>query len=118
MNLRQATLSDYASILAFYEDVIEHTPMMPRFARWQKGKHPTADGIRAFIEEGSMLLYEEGSIVGAMALTMYQGKEYHAIEWLQNVADDEAAVIHILAVSPRRQGEGIGATGQRGSLPP
>ena len=110
MNLRQATLSDYESILDFYWDVSEGTPQMELYARWKKGKHPTAEAIRSFIEEGSMSLYEEGgSIVGAMALAMYQGEDYHAIQWLRDVADDEAAVIHILAVSPDRQGEGIGA---------
>jgi hypothetical protein len=29
-----------------------------------------------------MYLYkEDGAIVGAMAITMYQGKDYHAIDW-------------------------------------
>lgn len=47
MRLRQATLSDYESILAFYGDVTERTPQMELYARWKKGKHPTAEGIRA-----------------------------------------------------------------------
>ena len=109
MKLRQANLSDYGSILAFYDDVIERTPDIGLYARWQKGKHPTAEGIKGYIEEGSMYLYEQHGIVGAMALTMYQGEDYHAIKWLQDVADEEAAVIHILTVRPDRQGEGIGS---------
>ena len=44
-----------------------------------------------------------------MAVTMYQSEDYHAIDWLQQVADDEVAVIHILAVSPDYQGKGIGS---------
>jgi ribosomal protein S18 acetylase RimI-like enzyme len=83
---------------------------MSLFARWSKGKHPTADGIRSYIKEGSMYLYkEQGVIVGAMAVTMYQGEDYHAIEWSQPVPDDEVAVIHILAVHPDRQGSGVGS---------
>ena len=39
---------------------------------------------------------------------MYQGDDYHAIEWPQQVADDKAAVIHILAVNPDFQSKGIG----------
>ena len=67
-------------------------------------------GILTYIEEGSMYLYrEDGCIVGAMAVTMYQGEDYHAIEWMRQVGDDEVAVIHILAVSPDRQGEGVGS---------
>lgn len=56
-----------------------------------------------------MYLYKEnGQIVGAMAVTMYQGDDYHPIEWLQSLKDNEVAVIHILAVSPDYQGKGIG----------
>ena len=57
MILQRATPDDYASIIAFYDDVIERTPSVAEYARWQKGKHPTADGIKAYIEEGSMDLY-------------------------------------------------------------
>ena len=110
MQLDLATIRDYESIIAFYDDVIEHTPCVTKYARWQKGKHPTAEGIKAYIEEGSMYLYkEEGLIVGAMAVTMYQGADYHAVEWSKQVADNEAAVIHILAVRPDKQGAGIGS---------
>ena len=108
--MQLATISDFDSIVAFYDDVIERTPSIGKHARWHKGKHPTAEGIRAYIEEGSMYLYKEQDIiVAAMALTMYQGEDYHAIEWLKQVQDDEVAVIHILAVSPDRQGTGIGS---------
>jgi len=110
MKLQQASITDYASVLSFYNDVTERTPEIERFARWQKGKHPTADGIKSYIQEGSLYLYrEQDVIVGAMAVTMYQGEDYHAIDWSGNVADDEVAVIHILAVSPDKQGAGIGS---------
>ena len=110
MKINRATTENYESIIVFYDDVTDRTPDMERFARWQKGKHPTHDGIRAYIEEGSMYLYKENdTIVGAMAVTMYQGTDYHAIEWSRQVQDNEVAVIHILAVSPDCQGKGIGA---------
>jgi ribosomal protein S18 acetylase RimI-like enzyme len=110
MKLNQAEIEDYDSIIAFYDDVTGRTPDMTVYARWSKRKHPTLEGIKAYIEEGSMYLYKEQSvIVGAMAVTMYQGEDYHAIEWSQQVADDKAAVIHILAVSPDYQGKGIGS---------
>ena len=110
MKLNRATIEDYESIIAFYDDVTDRTPDMERFARWQRRKHPTIDGIRAYIEEGSMYLYNENDvIIGAMAVTMYQGEDYHAINWSQQVPDNEVAVIHILAVSPDAQGKGIGS---------
>ena len=83
---------------------------MAAYARRSKGKHPTIEGISAYINKGSMYIYHErGVIVGAMAVTMYQGEDYHAIDWSQQVADDKVAVIHILAVSPDSQGKGIGS---------
>ena len=109
MKLNQAVIEDYDSIIAFYDDVTERTSDMAEYARWSKRKHPTLEGIKAYIEEGSMYLYkEEKVIVGAVAVTMYQDEDYHAIEWSQQVADDKVAVIHILAVSPDYQGKGIG----------
>ena len=110
MIINRATIEEFESIIAFYDDVTERTSDMVTYARWIKRKHPTLEGIRAYIEEGSMYLYKENdAIVGAMAVTMYQGEDYHAIEWSKQVSDDEVAVIHILAVNPDYQGKGIGS---------
>ena len=110
MRLDVATQNDFDAIIAFYDDVTERTPEMATYARWSKGKHPTVEGIRAYINEGSMYLYRENdTIIGAMTVTMYQGEDYHAINWTEQVADDQVAVIHILAVSPDAQGCGIGS---------
>ena len=110
MKLDKATINDFESIIKFYDDVILRTPQMETYACWKKGQHPTEEGIKAYIEEGSMYLYKENdTIVGAMAVTMYQGEDYHAIEWAKHVEDNEASVIHILAVNPDYQGTGVGA---------
>ena len=110
MRLELAKKNDFETIIAFYDDVTERTPEMGTYARWQKGKHPTEEVISANINEGSMYIYHErGVIVGAMAVTMYQGEDYHTIEWSQQVPDEKVAVIHILAVSPDAQGKGIGS---------
>lgn len=110
MKLELARQNDFETIIAFYDDVTERTPEMGTYARWQKGKHPTEEGISAYINEGSMYIYRErGVIVGAMAVTMYQGEDYHTIEWSQQVPDEKVAVIHILAVSPDAQGKGNGS---------
>ena len=70
MKLELATQNDFDAIIAFYDDVTERTPEMATYARWSKGKHPTAEGIRAYIGEGSMYLYRENDvIVGAMAMS-------------------------------------------------
>jgi ribosomal protein S18 acetylase RimI-like enzyme len=110
MILQRASITDYEYVLAFYDDMIERSPGIERYARWQKGKHPTAEDIKAFIQEGSLYLHKEQDvIVGAVVVTMCQGEDYHAIEWSQKVADDEVAVIHLLAVNPDKQDAGIGS---------
>ncbi len=84
MRLNVATQNDFDAIIAFYDDVTERTPEMATYARWSKGRHPTVEGIKAYIDEGSIYLYREsGAIVGAMAVTMYQGDDYHAIDWAE-----------------------------------
>lgn len=86
MRVELATQNDFDAIITFYDDVTERTPEMGTYARWQKDKHPTVEGIKAYIDEGSMYVYKEcGEIIAAMA------------------------VIHILAVSPDKQGKGIGS---------
>ena len=71
MNIELATIQEYESIIAFYDDVTARTPEIATYARWQKDKHPTAEGIRAYIDEGSMYLYRNnGKIVGAMAVRL------------------------------------------------
>lgn len=105
-----ATPKDLHDIIAFYDDVIERTPDIAIHAQWSKGKHPTVEGLKAYIDEGSIYLYREGNtIIGAMAMTMYQGEDYQGVEWSKQIADDKVAVIHILGVSPDKQGEGIGS---------
>ena len=76
MELNRVTIEDYESIIAFYDDVTDRTPDMEQYARWKKGLHPTHDGIRAYIEEGSMYTYKENdAIVGAMAFE-YRGQQH------------------------------------------
>ena len=61
MRLELATQKDFDAIITFYDDVTERTPEMAAYARWSKGKHPTIEGIRAYINEGSM--FERPSVL-------------------------------------------------------
>ena len=71
MSLELATQNDFDAIIAFYDDVTARTPEMATYARWSKGKHPTVEGIRAYIDEGSMYLHREsGAIVGGTLWTI------------------------------------------------
>lgn len=110
MRLIQATAADFAVIQAFYAHVVSDTPDMPTYGRWKQGLYPTEEDFNKYIQGKSLYLYQEGeTIVGAMAVTLFQGEDYHAIAWSQSLPDDQVAVIHILAVNPDYQGQGIGA---------
>ena len=116
-SLEKATLEDFDAVIAFYDQVIDHTPEIELHARWSKGAHPTKEGLKAYIEEGSLYLYrEEGAIIGAMALPMYQGEDYHAVDWSVKLPDDQVASLHILGVRPDRQGNGIASEMVRGAI--
>lgn len=109
MKLMKAELCDLPDILAFYYRIIDCTEKIERYARWKKGMHPTEHAIKSYIEDQAMYLYVDGEIlVGAMAVTMEQGKDYHEISWEVIAEDSEVAVIHILGVNPDHQRKGIG----------
>ena len=54
MRIDKATQEDFDPIIAFYDDVTDRTPEIATYARGSRGKHPTADALRAQIDEGSM----------------------------------------------------------------
>lgn len=107
--MRRAEEKDYEAIVEFYKYVIDNTKDMELYARWVYGQHPTDDMIMAYIKQNAMYVLEEGTeIVAAMAVTMSQGEDYHAIEWSAPAEDDDVAVVHILCVSPAHQRCGVG----------
>lgn len=109
MKLVKAQPEDFEAIQEHYFHLIDHTPNMDKYAQWKKGLHPTAAGIREYIENAALyLLMDKGQIAGAMAVTMAQGADYHAVSWATAAKDDEVAVVHILGISPEYQGKGIG----------
>ncbi len=100
MELIQARPEDYQKIRAFYDDIIDHTPDIQRYARWMHGTDPFDEGIRSYLNRGVMYLcLDDGCLIGAMAVTMGQGEDYHPIQWAVAARDDEVAVIHILGIA-------------------
>lgn len=99
---------DFAMVREKYIEVINHTRDMNIHARWVYGQHPTDAMIQSYIDRQEMYLFmDEQNVAGMIAVTMYQGEDYHEIPWRQNLKDDEVASLHILAVTPEYQGKGI-----------
>lgn len=109
MEFRKATVEYYGEIRDFYDYVIDHTENMQTCARWKKGLHPSDAAIREYLEAGCMYVLTDGAVIlGAMAVTMRQGEDYHSIAWETDAKDEDAAVLHILAANPDYRGKGIG----------
>ena len=99
---------DLAAVREKYIEVIEHTKDMNIHARWIYGKHPTDAMLQSYIDRQEMYLFmDKQNVAGMIAVTMYQSEDYHEILWSQNLKDDEAASLHILAVVPEYQGKGV-----------
>ncbi len=108
MEMIRASENDFDRLTEFYRDVILHTENMDIYAKWIYGQHPTDEMIMGYIDEGAMYLCEnDGAIISAVAVTPYQGEDYHDTEWSVVAADDEVSVVHILCVDPKLQKQGI-----------
>ena len=107
--MRFITADDFDIVKNRYIDVIENTPELERHSRWVYGKHPNDEELRSFIDHKELyLLMDDDSIAGMVVITMYQDKSYEKISWGEELADDEVATLHLLAVCPEYQGRGLG----------
>lgn len=102
---------DFELVKAKYMDVAENTPEIEKYARWIYGKHPTDEMLRSYMENGEMyVLIDEDDVAGMAAIAMHQGEEYERISWERDLANDQVATIHILAVCPAYRGRSLGDT--------
>ena len=105
---------DLPRLFAFYRLVSEETENMKTLCRWIYGLHPSEKSITEYLNQGAMYLTEEnGEIVAAVAAPLCQPESYHGDEWRKDLADDELATVHLLAVHPHRQKSGLAKTVMR-----
>ena len=106
--LKKCEGHDTDRIDKFYQYVCKNTQDMDRFGKWIYGLHPTREQIESYVNSGFMYSLEKPSeILGAVAITPFQGAEYHDIDWQIACADNEVSVVHLLAVNPGHQVCGI-----------
>ena len=108
MELLKASSKDFNELIRFYRNVILNTKDMDTYAKWEYGKHPTDDMILGYIRTGAMYFCKkEGEIIAAVAVTPFQGEDYHDTLWSISLKDSEVSVVHILCVDPKLQKQGI-----------
>lgn len=49
LRLVKANVDDFIRVRDAYLDIIDHSPNLKQYARWDYGKHPTDDDLRKFI---------------------------------------------------------------------
>lgn len=100
---------DFETVKRKYIEVTEHTPDIEKYARWIYGKHPTDESLQSYIDRGEMYVLTDGEkIAGMAAVAMCQGEEYMNISWKDDLACDEAAAVHLLAICPEYRGRSLG----------
>ena len=100
---------DFEKVKAAYIDVIDNTPGIADHCRWEYGRHPSDEDIRAYMENDEMYaLMEQDRIVGVVAVSMSQGEDYETVGWEEPLANDQVATLHLLAVCPAFQGNDLG----------
>lgn len=108
MMLKRAENRDIEKIEEYYKYVVDNTENMDKYGRWIYGQHPTNDMIEGYIKNKCMYFAEEdGMIIAAVAVTLFQDEDYHPVQWNVDAKDDEVAVIHILCINPKKQGCGL-----------
>ncbi len=100
--------SDFETAKKAYLGVIENTPQIEKHARWVYGKHPTDEMLKTYIERDEMYFLMDGDkIAGAVVISMSQGDDYKAIEWQDDLENDQVATVHLLAICPGYQGRSL-----------
>ena len=124
MKIKKACLNDLSRVREFYYDLIDRTPDMGKYAQWKKNIHPDDTDLERYLNDDAMyMLVDDGQgaaektscgqqadekIAGMMAVELMQDEEYHNISWQIEASDSEVAELHLLAVSPDYQKQGVG----------
>ncbi|MBQ0136116.1 MAG: GNAT family N-acetyltransferase [Oscillospiraceae bacterium] len=109
MDFKRATMNDFSKLADFYKYVIDNTEEIFEQVHWRYGMHPTDELLKKYISEGAMyFLSDNGTIVSAMSIPLYQTSDYERITWQDGTKDDEIATLHIFVVNPDYHRRGIG----------
>ena len=101
---------DFDLVRSKYIEVIEQTEGIGQHARWVYGRHPNDESLRSYIENGEMyLLMDEEHVAGLVAVVMHQDEDYENIPWGVELASDQVATLHLLAVCPDYRGRALGS---------
>ena len=107
LKLKKASIRDLNQIRALYWSLLDSSLKYGRILQWKKNIYPNDNDWNKYIINDEMyLILEDINVIGAVAVTNAQSKEYRKIHWKVKADDQEVAVVHLLMILPEYQGGG------------
>ena len=107
--IRKAAAADIDAVEAIYNDIHTREEAGLASTGWRRGFYPTREDAEEALERGDLyVLEEEGEVLACAVIDQLQPPEYAQTDWTYPAAEDDVLVLHTLAVSPRRAGQGLG----------
>lgn len=106
---KQSESRDFDKIKAFYWSVIDGLEGKPSNPDWKKDVFPD-DAILHSVTDKRELYYaeENGEVIAAFVLNHECSDGYDKAPWEIKAAPEEVSIIHLLGISPKRFGTGLG----------
>lgn len=106
LEIRPAMESEFPLVRDFYYALIDDMESEKYPPGWKKGIYPENSYIKDAVLKGTLHIgVSDGKIVSAMVLNDEFNPGYNSASW----DDINFSVIHILGVSPRYAGKGVGS---------
>ena len=109
MEFRLAKKQEFDSVRELYWTLIDETSHLPSFPHWKKEEHPSDEWLMdSLIKSQLFVLEENGEILASVILNNEANESYRLVNWSREVPDEKVLIIHVLAVSPKHAGKGLG----------
>ena len=108
IHIRKATAADLDSIELLYNDLNDHLAAHTNYPGWRKGSYPLRSDAEEGLSNDTLYVAEiDGTIAGTVMYLRTQDPSYQTADW-QIPYDSPVLTLHILAVHPAYQGQGVG----------
>ena len=109
MIIRKCGEADIAAAGAFYDGVVSWLDRHVNYPKWICRVYPSVESARKMTKAGCQYIcLDGGEIIGAFVLNTDPQGAYEKGRWKKNLEPGSYMVLHALAISPERQGHGLG----------
>ena len=109
MLFQKADIDEFMFIKDFYWNLIDLMSDQSDKIGWKKGIYPTDSFLKESLSKGELFtLKKDNQLYGCVILNSKCNEGYANIPWSIDCHQDDVLIPHVLAVSPKFQGMGIG----------